>query len=214
MSATGRGAVRRPFDFYGTPSWCVTRLLEAVALPGGAWLEPSAGDGAIIRAVNTARSDVRWYAAELREECKEPLRALTPMLRIGDFLADYVEWATFRCDVAILNPPFTHAQAFIKRCKGLADWVCALERLNFLEGEERNEWLRADAPDVYVLPNRPSFTGEGTDATAYAWFVWTPERGRAEGRMRVLPTTPASERKSKGPRGDDERTAAAQRTLL
>lgn len=197
MSSTGRGAERRPSDWYPTPSWCVHRLLEAVDLPGGAWLEPSAGDGAIIRAVNARRSDVDWIAIDVRPECEAPLRAVGADAFIADFLGPEVGWTGRRSffDAAILNPPFTHAQAFIDRCKVMATWVCALERLNFLEGEERCEWLRADPPDVYVLPNRPSFTGEGTDSIAYAWFAWPPERNRFAGRLRVLRTTPAAERR-------------------
>jgi len=198
VSATGRGALRRPADFYPTPSWCVARLLDVLPLPGGAWLEPSAGDGAIIRAVNARRADVDWIAIEARPECEAPLRAAGADTFIADFLGPEVGWPgrTRFFDVAILNPPFTHAQAFIDRCKALGSYVVALERLNFLEGEERCDWLRADAPDVYVLPNRPSFTGEGTDSIAYAWFVWTPERSRAAGTLRVLPLTTAAERRT------------------
>jgi len=47
-----------------------------------------------------------------------------------------------------------------------------LLRLNFLASERRQEWMKTDTPDVYVLPNRPSFRGKGSDATEYAWFVW------------------------------------------
>lgn len=74
--------------------------------------------------------------------------------------------------------------------------VVALERLNFLEGEARNAWLREQAPDVYVLPNRPSFTGDGTDSIAYAWFVWPAgQHDRTSGRLEILPSTPAAERR-------------------
>ena len=30
---------------------------------------------------------------------------------------------------------------------------------------------------IYPLAKRPSFTGEGTDSAAYAWWVWGPGRG-------------------------------------
>lgn len=41
----------------------------------------------------------------------------------------------------------------------------------------RADFHRRHPSDVFVLPRRPSFTGGGTDATEYAWFVWGPGRG-------------------------------------
>ena len=208
MSATGRGAERRASDYYPTPAWCIWRLLDALSLPCRCtWLEPAAGDGAIVRAVNAVVPDLDWVAVDIRPECEEPLRAAGAELTIGSFLDLPMSWQATRgvFDVAILNPPFTLAQQFIERCKGMARWVVALERLNFLEGDERCEWLRADPPDVYVLPNRPSFTGEGTDATAYAWLVWPPERGRAHGKVQILATTHTDDRRARlvvTPQGD------------
>lgn len=188
--------MRRGHDAYPTPVWCVHRLLEAVPLPGGRWLEPSAGDGAIIRAVNAVRSDVEWTAVELRSECAVPLVELVrPPGRVA--IADFETMHSLGYfDVAILNPPFVFAREFIAKCLQSANTICALERLNWLEGEARNGLLRECPPDVYVLPNRPSFTGRGTDSIAYAWFVWGPERRRDAGRIVVLPTTPAAERRA------------------
>jgi hypothetical protein len=60
VSATKRGSgVRTPDDAYETPAWCVQRLLEKLQLPGGNWLEPGAGDGAIIKAVGCGFPGVR-----------------------------------------------------------------------------------------------------------------------------------------------------------
>ena len=53
--------------------------------------------------------------------------------------------------------------------------------------------MRAKPPDVFVLPDRPSFTGEGSDSADYAWFVW-PSTIRAA-RFQVLKATPLAERK-------------------
>lgn len=95
MTATGRGAERVDLDAYPTPSWCVRRLLEAVDLPlelpaergtlthgtrGARWLEPCAGDGAIIRAANAyctaagKAAEIFWHANELRPEMLPLLR--------------------------------------------------------------------------------------------------------------------------------------------
>ena len=57
---------RAAYDYYPTPAWCVRRLLEAVDLPGGRWLEPAVGDGAIVRSVDAARDDVRWTTIDVR----------------------------------------------------------------------------------------------------------------------------------------------------
>jgi hypothetical protein len=81
MSSTKRGRQRNAADNYPTPAWTVDRLFESLPLPGGAWLEPSAGEGAIISAVNDLRSDVRWCAVELRGECLPALSSVRKISR-------------------------------------------------------------------------------------------------------------------------------------
>lgn len=206
MSATGRGAVRVEADFYGTPAFCVHRLLEALELPGGLWLEPSAGEGAIIHAVNVTRSDVKWAAFEIRESCRPTLLPLVQNTHVltRDFLSMLPVVGDSRIDalaphanVVIGNPPFSLAREFVERCLEWAPYVALLLRLNFLGSSKRRALFANEMPDIYVLPNRPSFTGHGTDATEYAWFVWPPERGRTSGRIEILAETPASERSVK-----------------
>lgn len=158
MSATNRGGTRNEEDFYATPAWCVHRLLEKVKLPAGRWLEPGAGDGAIIRAVT--RSDVAWVAVEKRHDAPEDL--FVDWLH-DDFLGDRtVAWAAELADhggirVALGNPPYKLAQQFADRCFMLAETTALLLRLNFLGSEERAAWWEKHPADVYVLPNRPSF---------------------------------------------------------
>ena len=43
-------------------------------------------------------------------------------------------------------------------------------------------------PDVYQLPKRPSFTGDGSpDAAEYSWFVWPDgQHDRRVGRVAML----------------------------
>ena len=93
-----------------------------------------------------------------------------------DFLKDDALVPKSNLDLIITNPPFNQAQAFADRALKLSNeggYVALLLRLAFLESVTRAEWLHANMPeDVYVLSKRPSFTGKGTDSTAYAWFVW------------------------------------------
>lgn len=192
MSATGRGAVREPEDYYTTPSWCVRRLLEAWRPSAGLWVEPSAGNGAIIRAVNAMKPGIEWRALEIREEERETLEALCPT-QIGNFLRD--SELDLDAEVVLGNPPYALAWEFIQRAREVYPHaqVCYLLRLAFAASADRCSFMRAHPPDVYVLPDRPSFTGDGGDSADYAWFVW-PREVRAA-RFQVLQTTPLAERK-------------------
>lgn len=179
MSAAGRGAVRRESDFYPTHAWCVHRMLEVVELPRGTLLEPCVGDGAILDA---CPGHCVWFTADVRE---------TPYaLHVVDFLS--VEPADRQYAAVITNPPYSQALEFVQHSMKFAPVVIMLLRLNFLGGGKRSEWLRENPPDVYVLPNRPSFDGKGTDACEYAWFVWGMTEG---GHFQILRTTPKEERR-------------------
>ncbi len=173
MSATNRGAQRHDRDFYPTPAWCVHALLKKVQLPGGRWLEPCVGDGAIVRAVNAVRDDVQWVTCDIRPECEAVLSERGVRRHwVGDFL-DAAAVPLDEFDVIPTNPPFALARAFADRALTLSKVVAFLLRLNWLRGtDEHNEWIRAHMPSVYILPQRPSFDGRGTDATEYSWMVW------------------------------------------
>ena len=195
MSATNRSAVRRHDDVYETPPWTVKRLLEEVQIPGGLWLEPCAGSGDIMRAVNEMRSDVAWQAIELREECAPALGSVVGVgcIKICSFL-DYAAPLTF--SAIVTNPPYGFAAEFLNHALPMAPFVAFLLRLNWLASHRRCELLREHMPDVYVLPNRPSFTGGRTDATEYAWMVWHGMSKRTHGTVRVLGETPKAARKA------------------
>lgn len=178
-------------ESYPTPSWCVDRLLEECSLPPGRWLEPSAGDGAIIRAVNARVPGIEWTSCEIRLEARLQLGRLCDDVR-GDFF-DYVPVNLF--DVAIMNPPFSMASEFIAHAMKHAHTVVALLRLNYLESERRAAHLREHMPsEILVLPNRPAFVNGRTDSCAYAWFLWDCVT-RSESELVLLNTTPAEERR-------------------
>jgi hypothetical protein len=167
MSATKRSDVRHENDFYATPAWCVRALLAEVPIPDGLWLDPCAGEGAIIEASGRDR----WHAIELREECREKLYRACPRITISDFLS--MPNPTPGGYAAIVtNPPYSLAEAFVRKSLEIAPVVAMLLRLNWLGSMKRAAFLRENQPSVYVLPRRPSFTGGGTDSCEYAWFVW------------------------------------------
>ncbi len=177
MSATGRGAVRSPNDFYATPRWVTEALLRAVQLPGGLWMEPSVGDGAIVRAVN--RDDVRWLTFDIRPDCGHP----------GVIAYDFLKLPVpdTKYDVLVGNPPFSLAMEFVQHAITQAKIVALLLRLNFLASLRRQEFMQKNTPSVYVLSRRPAFLGNGkTDATEYAWFLWQSDNPQDHGRVQVL----------------------------
>jgi hypothetical protein len=206
MSATGRTAGQRdPDDFYATPAWSVSRILEAVGLlprddlqamtrPYEEWLDPCAGMGAIIEACRDRGVRARWTACELEASYEPALLPLANRVVMGDFF----RVVPARYDVAIFNPPFPLAEQFVRACLPIARHVLCLQRLNW--AAKRKDLLDEWPCDVWVLPDRPAFGlnkhGKvGTDATEYGWFHWGPERGGG-GYFRVLAPTPKAELKA------------------
>lgn len=157
MSAANRGRERLEDDTYLTPMWCVERALEKINLPGGHWLEPCAGEGHVIATVNSLRDDVTWSACEIRKESLKKLKNFGfDKSSINDFLK-LDESRLKRFDVVLTNPPYSLAQEFLEKCLRIANNVVFLLRVNYLGSETRADWLRSHVPDVYQLPNRPSF---------------------------------------------------------
>lgn len=197
MSSTNRGKQRHRADNYPTPGWCVKRFLEAVPLPVGTWLEPCAGDGAIIKAVHEVidPTKLQWTAVEIRGETIPLLKQviIDDGVIHADFLNAPISEDNFKFyNVAITNPPFSLAQPFIERCRYMAHNTVMLLRLNFAASESRATFMRETQPDIWVLPNRPSFVEDGsTDSIEYAWFHWYQG---SQGTLRVLASTPKSER--------------------
>ena len=189
MSATGRGAVRHPDDFYATPAWCIEALLRGCPLSSGRWLEPTAGDGAIAAEVLRHRHDVQWHLVESRAEELRVGGGLLSRMQRADFPLEHVDEVEIRdfltmpapvqrFDVALGNPPFSLALEVIQHALTMANAVCMLLRINFLASQKRADWMRKNTPSIYVLPKRPSFTSGKTDATEYAWFLWDGKPSR------------------------------------
>lgn len=174
MSATNRGSERQPADSYPTPAWCVRRLLEAVGedeLPRGAWLEPCAGEGAIVEVIAERADSISVVEIDpamrpglveaFREARRRPPGSPTPppaSFQIADYLT--LPPPSKKYDVIITNPPYSLALDFVRKAAAEAHHVAMLLRLNFLGSgvkSGRSDWLRQHPPDVFVLPNRPSF---------------------------------------------------------
>lgn len=156
-------------DNYPTPGWVTRRLLETGCLPtAGTWLEPCAGDGAIIKEVLDIFPSVRMAAIELREECK-PSLAASGAYRVGT--GSYLETPVNGASVIISNPPFSLAEAIVRKALSEAPNVAMLLSLSWVKAAKRAAWLRATPPDRYDVPQPVCFV----QCLSCAGGVMTPE---------------------------------------
>ncbi len=197
---------------FGTPSWCTEALLDHQISPGShitdllqgrRWLEPAAGRGNIITAVNTWRAKwldadpLVWMAVEI--DANEG-KHLGVQWRDDDFITSWAPAVHSRChgsasltvrkpfDVAITNPPYSLALDFAMWMRCLATWT-VLGPLSAMIWETGKKNHRYNALSQHMplyelaLSSRPSFRANklgkrATDATPYVWLIWGPGDGK------------------------------------
>lgn len=166
MSSAPKGE-RIANDAYFTPDDVAARCVATLFWPGvSKILEPSVGGGAFVRALRNAAPHARITGIDINPDA--PGLALCD----GAASADLIDWP-LTYDAVVGNPPYNHAEAHIRHALTLAPRCAFLLRLAFLESTKRVPFWRDHKPArVYVLAQRPSFAGGGTDSAAYGWFVW------------------------------------------
>lgn len=157
MSATNRGCERKAYDFYATPPETIRAFLanfDGIS-SGDRILEPSAGNGQIVKVLREGGYDNRIDAVELRPEERGTLEALADNVTIGSFF-DYEPDCGY--DVIIGNPPYSLALDFINKSLELlhpGGLLIFLLRTNFLESEKASKEQRQHYEHlkrVYALP--------------------------------------------------------------
>jgi hypothetical protein len=173
LSATNRGTKRVDADFYPTPISVIQNFLKHHQIKEGTILEPCAGNGNFIKALREYGYDNHIIANELRDhEINNLSESGANEIHTYNFLENKI--STYPTTI-ITNPPYSLAEEFVKKCKEQFPEaeIIMLLRLAFLESKKRfHFWEQHPVNKLYILSQRPSFTGKGTDATAYAWFVW------------------------------------------
>ena len=148
---------RRANDYYPTPPEVTLALLKFLKIKQGATLwEPACGTGLMMNVMATSGYNVIG----------------TDILSGMDFLTcDPV-----KCDWIITNPPFSHAEQFIRRAEELNVPFAFLLKSQYWHAARRTKLFQEITP-TYVLPLtwRPDFTGQGASLMDMCWCVWGNE---------------------------------------
>ncbi len=188
-------AVRRKGDFYETPQATIEAIVPHLPLPTEPLiLDAGSGTGAIARVFSARYKDAEIIGVERSQELVSISRGLE-LYNAEFIIGNFLKWGNTLAapDLIVMNPPFSYGLEFVQRALQIVKrggTVCALLRLAFLASGKRREFNRRHPADVWVLTRRPSFTGGGTDATDYGWFVWSP---KSEGKVFLL--TPEKSKK-------------------
>ena len=194
-----RKPLRRLNDAYYTPPKPVRIILhelrDEIALLDGPVIEPSAGAGSIVQQlVGFSGIDPRRITAcDVDADALAICRKSTPGIHIrhGDFRSYR---PAVQPALIAANPPYLGdlPEEFVEHAFGWSYkrsrpmMMFALLRLGWLGSQGRAPFHRRNPADIYILPDRPSFTGDGaTDASEYAWYVW--RSWRLGGRYFHLP---------------------------
>ena len=181
-------------DFYPTPPWgaragaaIVRTLLDPQARTV---LEPACGAGHMVHGLkdyfpHVFASDAYAYDGN----------------RIFDFLGSEPLWCG-QPDWMVTNPPFAHAEAFIRRgWREARRGVAILGRVALLETIGRHSLLYRDCPLTVFAPfserlpmTKDRWDPEASSAAFYAWFFFLkpqlrPQRFMARIGGRLLPAT-------------------------
>lgn len=171
--------LKQDFNFFSTPpelaEWLVS--LSDVS-PDHAVLEPSAGTGAIIRAIHKACPDITVDAFELMPENRQTLEKMEGVSLVGE---DFTQGVPRIYDRIFANPPFSQNQD-IRHVRMMYDslnpdsgemcvitsrhWVNASEK----ECREFRDWLHEVSAETHEIPNG-AFDESGTNVATIAIVI-------------------------------------------
>ena len=154
-------------DFYPTPVEATQAILQAEAetlKQFDALWEPAAGDGAMVREMESA--GFRVFASDIVDRGQ------------GYWVQNFYDFKTAPAPAVVTNPPFKECS----RDPGMVrfmlerldvEYLALLLPLNWLGAESRMKlWCDHLPARVYVMRWRVDFTGQGASPIFFAWFVW------------------------------------------
>lgn len=164
-----RNPDRDPWDRYFTAAKLAERIAEWAQIePGMTVLEPSAGEGALVKPALARGAHV--VAIELQAEQVGKLKALRlNREQLSVFQANFLDWRlapSAQFDLALMNPPFSDGAdgRHVAHASRQAKRVVALVRTNFEHTAGR--WLSCMqyvriTRKVVLVPRPPPFGGPG-----------------------------------------------------
>ena len=160
LNAMLSGGQRMPADYYPTPASATRALLPYIAhFPRPIW-EPACGDGAISRVLNaqgiaTIDQDLHDYHFGQSGKC-------------------FFREVERPCDSLVTNPPFEHAEDFIRHAHKLGvTHMALLLKSNYWSAARRIRLFELWRPSrILALTWRLDFTGAGAPHTDCIWVLW------------------------------------------
>jgi hypothetical protein len=189
MSSTnGKAAKVDPTQFYETPGWVLRAILPFLPREGVKTLvDLGCGRGALGVELRKAypKSKIVGFESDFRRaKTAWGTGAYDEVHRI-DLLSSRARLLTREyhgADIAISNPPFRQAVEFAELAFEMvapnegqlrAGQTAILQRDAWLSCMKRLAFARKHPCDKYILPRRPSFTGNGrSDSATYAWHLY------------------------------------------
>jgi predicted RNA methylase len=175
--------VKKKYQFYETPAEVADRVASYIPETAVSILEPSAGQGALVRAINRKSPYAKIHAVEIQKENCALFDGKVAHLMRGDFLV-MDEERKFDCIVA--NPPFRynadvdHFRKMYELCKPGGRIICIMSRhwqfcMNLKELKFR-VWLDKFKPEIIQLPEGWA-KKSGTMSSACIVVLDKPEEG-------------------------------------
>jgi hypothetical protein len=160
MSQRDSGYVRKERDLYETPEWVTLALAPHIPEYVGWILEPAAGGGKMVRALQGLGHTVEATDVETG--------------------FDFMDCGRVRHDAIITNPPYVLAEEFITHALDLmqhnAGFVAMLLRTDYDHARTRSHLFaghRAFSKKVVLTKRIQWFEdSKGSPSFNHAWFIW------------------------------------------
>ena len=168
------------FQFFETPAeiadWLVSLVGELDA--GMRILEPSAGRGAIVKAIHRVCPEVTVDCYELMPENREFLQTIQNARVMGENFEE--ERATYQYDIIVANPPFSKNQD-IRHLRRMYAWlkpggtVAAITSTHWTLGQEKacidfKDWIKRVDAHTYEI-GEGQFASSGTKVNTMAIVI-------------------------------------------